>query len=66
MRGPPCVLHVCLRLWLQCVELDFHYPSEGIHKRWDVGYRITCSAATHDQTGQGRTRDRQAAVRRAR
>lgn len=26
---------------VQCVELDFHYPSEGIHKRWDGGYRIT-------------------------
>ncbi len=25
------------------------YPSEGIHKRWDAGYRITCCGATHDQ-----------------
>ena len=31
------------------VELDFHYPSEGIHRRWDDGYRITCTAATPDQ-----------------
>jgi hypothetical protein len=21
----------------QCVELDFQYPSEGIHRRWDGG-----------------------------
>ena len=32
------------------MELDFHYPSEGIHKRWDGGYRITCVASTHDQS----------------
>jgi len=25
----------------QVVELDFLYPSEGIHRRWDSGYRIT-------------------------
>lgn len=31
------------------VELDFLYPSEGIHKRWDNGYRITSMAATIDQ-----------------
>jgi hypothetical protein len=31
------------------VELDFLYPSEGIHKRWDNGYRITATAATWDQ-----------------
>lgn len=31
------------------VELDFLYPSEGIHKRWDYGYRITATAATWDQ-----------------
>ncbi|THF93948.1 hypothetical protein TEA_017638 [Camellia sinensis var. sinensis] len=31
------------------VELDFLYPSEGIHKRWDNGYRITSTAATCDQ-----------------
>ncbi len=31
------------------VELDFQYPSEGIHKRWDDGCRITACAATHDQ-----------------
>ena len=34
---------------LQVVELDFLYPSEGIHKRWDNGYRITANAATQDQ-----------------
>ena len=33
----------------QCVELDFMYPSEGIHRRWDSGFRITCCAATPDQ-----------------
>ena len=31
------------------VELDFLYPSEGIHKRWDCGFRITSTAATWDQ-----------------
>ncbi|KAG6630077.1 hypothetical protein CIPAW_14G130200 [Carya illinoinensis] len=31
------------------VELDFLYPSEGIHRRWDSGYRITSTAATWDQ-----------------
>jgi hypothetical protein len=31
------------------VELDFLYPSEGIHRRWDSGYRITSTAATYDQ-----------------
>lgn len=34
---------------LQVVELDFLYPSEGIHRRWDSGYRITSTAATWDQ-----------------
>lgn len=33
----------------QVVELDFLYPSEGIHRRWDCGYRITATAATWDQ-----------------
>lgn len=33
----------------QVVELDFLYPSEGIHRRWDGGYRITSTAATWDQ-----------------
>mmetsp|Transcript_9700 Transcript_9700/g.11243 ORF Transcript_9700/g.11243 Transcript_9700/m.11243 type:complete len:750 (-) Transcript_9700:568-2817(-) len=33
----------------QCVELDFMYPSEGIHRRWDAGFRITCCAATPEQ-----------------
>jgi nitrate reductase cytochrome c-type subunit len=31
------------------VELDFLYPSEGIHKRWDRGYWITAAPATCDQ-----------------
>ncbi|KAG2671398.1 hypothetical protein I3760_14G134100 [Carya illinoinensis] len=31
------------------VELDFLYPSEGIHRRWDSGYRITSTAAIWDQ-----------------
>jgi len=31
------------------VELDFLYPSEGIHLRWENGYRITSTAATWDQ-----------------
>lgn len=31
------------------VELDFLYPSEGIHRRWENGYRITSMAATSDQ-----------------
>jgi hypothetical protein len=31
------------------VELDFLYPSEGIHRRWDNGFRITATAATRDQ-----------------
>ncbi|KAJ7571416.1 hypothetical protein O6H91_01G162500 [Diphasiastrum complanatum] len=34
---------------MQVVELDFLYPSEGIHRRWDGGYRITATAATWDQ-----------------
>ncbi|KAK4405009.1 Casein kinase-like protein HD16 [Sesamum angolense] len=33
----------------QVVELDFLYPSEGIHRRWESGYRITSMAATADQ-----------------
>ena len=31
------------------MELDFQYPSEGIHRRWDAAFRITCCAATSDQ-----------------
>ncbi|KAI3507087.1 hypothetical protein L1887_21848 [Cichorium endivia] len=31
------------------VELDFLYPSEGIHNRWESGYKITSMAATADQ-----------------
>ncbi|RWW23294.1 hypothetical protein BHE74_00028263 [Ensete ventricosum] len=34
---------------MQVVELDFLYPSEGIHRRWESGYRITSTAATPDQ-----------------
>lgn len=37
------------RYLFQVVELDFLYPSEGIHRRWDSGYRITATAATWDQ-----------------
>ncbi|XP_044985281.1 casein kinase 1-like protein HD16 isoform X2 [Hordeum vulgare subsp. vulgare] len=33
----------------QVVELDFLYPSEGIHQRYGAGYRITSCAATPDQ-----------------
>lgn len=36
-------------LLIQVVELDFLYPSEGIHRRWENGYRITSAAATADQ-----------------
>lgn len=32
------------------MELDFQYPSEGIHRRWDAGFRITAAAATSDQS----------------
>ena len=34
----------------QCIELDFQYPSEGIPRRWDAGFRITACAATPDQS----------------
>lgn len=34
---------------MKVVELDFLYPSEGIHRRWENGYRITSAAATADQ-----------------
>jgi hypothetical protein len=34
---------------MQVVELDFLYPSEGVHRRWENGYRITATAATPDQ-----------------
>ncbi len=33
----------------QSIELDFQYPSEGIHRRWDANYRITACAATAEQ-----------------
>lgn len=35
---------------MQVVELDFLYPSEGIHRRWENGYRITSIAGTCDQS----------------
>ncbi|KAI8027060.1 Casein kinase 1-like protein HD16 [Camellia lanceoleosa] len=31
------------------VELYFLYPREGIHRRWENGFRITSMAATADQ-----------------
>ena len=31
----------------QCVELDFQYPSEGIHRRWDAGAGRPSVAACH-------------------
>ncbi|RYQ93236.1 hypothetical protein Ahy_B09g099504 isoform E [Arachis hypogaea] len=40
----------CLCYGRTVVELDFLYPSEGIHRRWDGGYRITATAATLDQS----------------
>ncbi|GJS21334.1 hypothetical protein Tco_0449966 [Tanacetum coccineum] len=39
------------------VELDFLYPSEGIHHRWESGYRITSMATTHDQAVTSRLAD---------
>uniref|UniRef100_A0A1D1Y7G3 non-specific serine/threonine protein kinase n=1 Tax=Anthurium amnicola TaxID=1678845 RepID=A0A1D1Y7G3_9ARAE len=33
----------------QVVELDFRYPYEGIHRRWENGFQITATAATPDQ-----------------
>ncbi|PPS06928.1 hypothetical protein GOBAR_AA13696 [Gossypium barbadense] len=44
-------LRVVLHLFqpFKVVELDFLYPSEGIHRRWESGYRITSMAATVDQ-----------------
>lgn len=47
LRG--LVFYSVVSLFLQVVELDFLYPSEGIHRRWDSGYRITSTAATWDQ-----------------
>ncbi|GKA32674.1 hypothetical protein Tco_0719041 [Tanacetum coccineum] len=41
----------------QVVELDFLYPSEGIHRRWESGYRITSMAATPDQAVTSRLAD---------
>lgn len=31
------VMSRCQTYVEQCVELDFQYPSEGIHRRWDLG-----------------------------
>ncbi|MBA0716661.1 hypothetical protein Golax_015473 [Gossypium laxum] len=46
-------IYLCVVLHLfqpfKVVELDFLYPSEGIHRRWESGYRITSMAATVDQ-----------------
>lgn len=46
-------IYFCVVLHLfqpfKVVELDFLYPSEGIHRRWESGYRITSMAATVDQ-----------------
>ncbi|OMP01824.1 hypothetical protein COLO4_11570 [Corchorus olitorius] len=46
-RGVLC--HLYGYCWKPVVELDFLYPSVGIHRRWDSGYRITSTAATSDQ-----------------
>lgn len=43
------LFHYLILLFTQVVELDFLYPSEGIHRRWESGYRITSTAATADQ-----------------
>lgn len=43
------VILLSLHISPQVVELDFLYPSEGIHRRWDGGFRITSTAATTDQ-----------------
>lgn len=40
------VMSRCAGFESQCVELDFQYPSEGIHRRWENHYRITACAAT--------------------
>jgi len=42
------LIYICYKP-AQCVELDFQYASEGIHRRWDAGFRITACAATPDQ-----------------
>lgn len=53
MPLPPIIIMmikiICFNEQFQVVELDFLYPSEGIHRRWDSGYRITSTAATWDQ-----------------
>jgi hypothetical protein len=49
MGSRSCCHHEVAGLPLQCVELDFQYASEGIHRRWDAGFRITACAATPDQ-----------------
>lgn len=47
---PPAATLLLLVILPQCVEIDFQYPSEGIHARWEQDYRITSVAATHEQT----------------
>ncbi|ONM13073.1 Protein kinase family protein [Zea mays] len=44
-------LHIDLPFphYFPVVELDFLYPNEGIHRRWESGYRITSTAATNNQ-----------------
>lgn len=44
-----CYSFLIFYFLMQVVELDFLYPSEGIHRRWENGYRITSTAATPDQ-----------------
>ncbi|KAI3678533.1 hypothetical protein L6452_37829 [Arctium lappa] len=41
--------YFCFLEQLLVVKLDFLYPSEGIHRRWDNDYYITSAAATWDQ-----------------
>jgi len=43
------VQHTQRRFLEQAVEIDHMYPSEGIHRRWDRGFRITAMACTPDQ-----------------
>lgn len=34
----------------RCTVFRLQYPSEGIHRRWDGGYRITAVAGTELQS----------------
>ncbi|XP_042958238.1 uncharacterized protein LOC122293861 [Carya illinoinensis] len=47
--SPPGSLTYAVTALYKVVELDFLYPSEGIHRCWDSGYRITSTAAIWDQ-----------------